>query len=93
MVMGKATGSQELNEKPSATSEVLRTEIETFKKFHRCVSTCLDLGGLPLDQQQVSKLMGAIVSLLHSSTHMSSTPSSANALSSSIDFHPVGGRP
>jgi hypothetical protein len=34
----------------------------------------LTLGGLPLDQQRVSKLMGAIVSLLHSSTHMVEHP-------------------
>jgi len=75
MMIGKGyrvARAQRENHRPLL--RVLRTEIETFKKFHRCVFTCLDLGGLPLDQQRVSKLMGAIVSLLHSSTHMVEHP-------------------
>ena len=74
MVMGKRYRVAREHETHRPLLRVLRIEIETFKKFHRCVSTCLDLGGLPLDQQRVSKLMGAIVSLLHSSTHMVEHP-------------------
>ena len=70
MMIGKGyrvARAQRENHRPLL--RVLRTEIETFKKFHRCVFTYLGLGGLPLDQQRVSKLMAAITSFLNGGAH------------------------